>query len=385
MKILFVQPSMQPPGGGNGVAAWMVQGLKDAHDVTLFTWVALDLERINRFWGTSLKPGDVRTLRVPAPVRWLVDTPPLSLSLLRTAIMLRTAKRLGGEYDLAVTANNEADFGTPGVQYVHYPWNSFPRPDVDIHWYHLAPLLKLYYRLCEALSGFSTAAVHRNLTLVNSDWTGRLCQKRYGLSTRTVYPPVTAQFPAVPWAARAPGFVCIGRIAPEKRLERVIEIVAGVRAQVPGVHLHVVGTPDHRKYARDIAARARAAGFTMHENLSRPQLVELIARQRYGIHGMLEEHFGMAPAELMLGGCIVWVPNGGGQVEIVADRRLVYDSVDDAVAKIVRVIRDPAEQAALRAHLAARRERFSAERFMREIRAAVDDVAAQARTASPAR
>ena len=37
------------------------------------------------------------------------------------------------------------------------------------------------------------------------------------------------------------------------------------------------------------------------------------------LHGMREEHFGMAPAEMARAGVIVWVPNGGGQMEIVGD------------------------------------------------------------------
>jgi glycosyltransferase involved in cell wall biosynthesis len=188
-----------------------------------------------------------------------------------------------------------------------------------------------------------------------------------------VYPPVTAEFPDVPWERRAPGFVCIGRISPEKELDRVIDIVSAVRRHVPDVTLHIVGTPDHRAYHRRIAARARAAGFTLHENISRTELVALLTRQRYGIHGMLEEHFGMAPAELVRAGCLVWVPDGGGQVEIVAERRLTYASTADAVAKILRTMRDPRETAALRAHLAARAALFSPERFMREVRAAVLD------------
>jgi hypothetical protein len=113
----------------------------------------------------------------------------------------------------------------------------------------------------------------------------------------------------------------------------------------------------------------------MHQNLSRAALAALVARQRYGIHGMLEEHFGMAPAEMVRAGCLVWVPDGGGQVEIVADPRLTYTSVDDAIAKIVRTLRDPHEEATLRKHLAAQAPRFSAERFMAQVRTAVADAA----------
>jgi glycosyltransferase involved in cell wall biosynthesis len=375
MRILFLQPSFSPPGGGNGVAAWMLQALRDEHEVTAFTWAPLDVEAMNRFWGTSLRTGDVRTLRVPAGVRRLVDAVPLPLALLRSCIMLRIAKRLGPHFDVPVTANNEADFGTVGVQYVHYPWNAFPRPQVDLRWYHVPWLLPPYYRLCQAISGFSTAAVHRNITLVNSDWTGRLSHRRYGITSRTVYPPVTAPASTPTWEQREPGFVCVGRIAPEKALDRVIDVVAGVRQRVPEVTLHIVGTPDDRRYFARIARRAAAAGFHVHRNLPRAGLTDLLAHQRYGIHGMLEEHFGMAPAELVRAGCIVWVPDGGGQVEIVDDPRLVYHSVDDAVARIVAVLRDPHEQATLRKHLAGRAALFSPERFMGEVRAAVEDAA----------
>lgn len=375
MRILFMQPSLSPPGGGNGVAAWMLQALRGEHEVTVLTWWPIDLDRMNRFWGTSLRATDFRALRIPARIRRMVDAWPVPLSMLRTAIMLRTTRQLRPHYDVPVTANNESDFGTIGVQYVHYPWNIFPRPLTDYRWYHLKALLPLYYRLCNDISGFTAAGMHRNITLVNSDWTGRLAYRRYGFVSRTVYPPVTAEFPDVPWPARQPGFVCIGRIAPEKELDRVIDIVTGVRRQVEGVTLHIIGTPDYKKYFRRIAARARDAGFTIHQNLSRAALVDLVSRQRYGIHGMLEEHFGMAPAEMVRAGCIVWVPDGGGQVEIVDDPRLIYGSVDDAIAKIVATLRDPRQEAALRTHLAARGSLFSTERFMREVREAVQDAA----------
>ena len=102
---------------------------------------------------------------------------------------------------------------------------------------------------------------------------------------------------------------------------------------------------------------------------------------RYGIHGMREEHFGMAPAEMVRAGCIVWVPDGGGQVEIVGDARLTYGSIEEGVAKITRTLGDAEEQTRLRQHLAARAPLFSAERFMQQVRAAVAEAAALAQGA----
>jgi glycosyltransferase involved in cell wall biosynthesis len=384
MRILFAQPSLQPPGGGNAVAAWMAQALEAEHEVTLLTWSALDLGAVDRFNGTRLAAGRFRTLRVPGAWRWPVEPVPVPAHLLRTALLLRAARRHAAAHDLVVSANNESDFGRPGVQYVHYPWNVFTPAVQHLRWYHPRALVRLYAALCRAVSRFSPEGMRTNVTLVNSDWTGRVVQRRYGVPTRTVHPPVATGFAAVPWEAREPGFVCIGRIAPEKALDRVLDVVAAVRREVPAVRLHLVGTPEHRAYYGHIARRARAEDVTLHHDLSRADLVALMTRQRYGLHGMPEEHFGMAVAEMVAAGCIVWAPDSGGPVEILGDARLTYGSLEEAVAKILRVLRSPAEQAALRAHLAARVPRFSPERFVREIRAVVAGAATSGASAPAA-
>ena len=56
---------MQPPGGGNGVAAWMLQALSADHDVTVLSWWPVDVAPINRFFGTTLRSGDFATHVVP--------------------------------------------------------------------------------------------------------------------------------------------------------------------------------------------------------------------------------------------------------------------------------------------------------------------------------
>ena len=91
---------------------------------------------------------------------------------------------------------------------------------------------------------------------------------------------------------------------------------------------------------------------------------------------MVGEHFGIAPAELQRAGCITFVPHEGGPVEIVGgDARLVYDSVDDAVAKIGRVLADADLRAAVHADVERRQDRFTETRFMREILEVIDTTA----------
>ncbi len=89
---------------------------------------------------------------------------------------------------------------------------------------------------------------------------------------------------------------------------------------------------------------------------------------------MRKEPFGMAVAELISGGCITFVPNSGGQVEIVGnDERLIYTSREDAVNKILRALREPDYQESLRDHVASRRTLFGSERFVSRIRQVMSD------------
>lgn len=374
-RILLVQPSLQPPGGGNGVAAWMIEALKHEHAVSVLTWHPLDLAPINHYYGTALKPSEFGHAIVPAVTRVGLDLVPVPLSLLKTSLLLRQAKRLRHAFDVVITANNEADFGCRGIQYVHFPWAYQPRPPVDLRWYHCSSAaVDAYYRLCVRVAGFSFERMRHNLTLVNSRWTGAKVRERHGIDSIVLYPPVAGEFLDVPWPHRSDGFVCIGRISPEKELDKIIDILAMVRARGRQVHLHIIGSPDNPRYYEHIRRRARAhaAWISLHDNLSRAELMRLVSQHRYGMHGMSEEHFGMAVAEMVQGGCLPFVPRGGGQTEIIGDEpRLLYETPEDAAAKIMHVLSDTGVQQALRAHLAARRELFSTEVFVHSIRGIV--------------
>jgi glycosyltransferase involved in cell wall biosynthesis len=370
-----VQRGLAPPGGAAGVAAWMVQGLQDDHAVTLLTWDRPDLPGVNRFFGTALRAGALTLRRPPVALRAPVDTLPIASYLLRTALLLRQAKRMATDFDLLVTGDNEADFGPRGVQYVNYPWDLLPRPALERRWYHLPPLVAAYRALCIRIARFSLEQMRQTAMLVNSDYIGGLVRARYGLVPRTLYPPVHGTFPAVAWEAREPAFLCVGRIAPDKELDRVIDILALVRAARPGVRLRIVGTPEGA-YAERVAARVRAEGagwITLESGLSHDALMRRMAGHRYGIHGHRTEHFGLVVAEMVRAGCIVWVPDAGGQVEIVGDPRLRYDTVEGAAASILRTLADPAEEADLRARLAKQARLFSVERFVAGFREVVAD------------
>ena len=52
-RVLIVQRSLSPPGGGNAVAAWMVHALAGVHDVATVTASAWSAAETNAFYGTS--------------------------------------------------------------------------------------------------------------------------------------------------------------------------------------------------------------------------------------------------------------------------------------------------------------------------------------------
>ncbi len=376
-RVLLVQPSMQPPGGGNGVAAWVLQALVSEHRVTVLSWRPVEIEPINRFFGTHLRSSDFDTIVVPHAWRVIPDHLPVPATLVKLSLLMRYTRKVSVGFDVLFGVFNETDYGRKGIQYIHYPTYLRPRPEVDMRWYHQPQAgLNVYYALADRIADFSLARMKQNVSLVNSDWTGGHVDRFLGVKTRTLYPPVADPGPGAPWEERRGGFLSIGRISPEKEYERVMTILSRVRERAPDVTLTIVGTCDRhsRRYRDRLFDLARSLGqwIEFRQNVSRDEMRRLMATHRYGIHGMREEHFGMAPAELARAGCIVWVPAGGGQMEIVGrEPALMYDSEDDAVAKIVRTLEDPAEQQRLRTALTAT-ERFSTANFVRQVRELVD-------------
>ncbi len=195
-------------------------------------------------------------------------------------------------------------------------------------------------------------------------------RERYGIEAPTLYPPVADDFPVISYEEREKGFVCIGRWVPEKRVHTVIEILAQVRQKGHDVHLHVVGGSDDSQYVRTLRAlcRQHREWVFLEGAVFGEKKKALIARHRFGINACENEAFGIATAEMVKAGCLVWVPNGGGQVEIVNHPSLVYKDSEDAVRKIEKVLNSAETQHSLREHLARGAESFSVENFLKGMR-----------------
>jgi glycosyltransferase involved in cell wall biosynthesis len=220
-----------------------------------------------------------------------------------------------------------------------------------------------------------------NLHLTNSFWTREEIAREFAMGSEVVYPPAPGDYTPVDWNERENGFITIGVFEPLKRFDWIIETLAEVHRVEPSVRLHICGSrANWPEYVEKLEAMAREHGpwVKMHINPSNSEMSQLACRQKYGIHAKLDEHFGIAPAQIARAGCIPFVHATGGQVEIVdSDPRLCYSSREEAVAKILEILRNPAAQDELHHTVHRRSERFSSETFISNIQIHVANFIAQ--------
>lgn len=373
MRILIVQRSLSPPGGGNAVAAWMVQALADRHDVGTLTEGRWSVADTNAFYGTSIGEGAVTARVMPLPWRLVSALPDDRLTRLRMCAVLRHARRLASQYDLLITADNYAAFAKPGIQYVHFPARLQPGPA------RFAAIVHPYFWLCDWILGANWMAAAGNVTLANSRWTADGIERLGEVSTPIVlYPPVIDPGGNLPWAERDDTFLCVGRFHGSKRIELAISIVRAVRAQsIPRARLMIVGSPvDAASTARIRRMSAGDAWIEYREDLSRPELNALMGRSRYGIQAMEKEHFGMATAELARAGCLVFAHRSGGTSEVLNDEdALLWSTEEDAVRRITEISGSSSVSTdALRARLRNHAQSFSTESFVKRFRGIVDGI-----------
>src|SRR5262249_35162706 len=123
-------------------------------------------------------------------------------------------------------------------------------------WYGRSPLRQAYLRLCWAINGARADVWQKNLNLANSNWSAKLLKLKFGVESQTLYPPVATDFPKTEYANRHFGFISLGRISAEKRVDAIIEILARVRARGHDVHLHILGGVDDSPYGTRVRALA---------------------------------------------------------------------------------------------------------------------------------
>lgn len=371
-------------GGSEAAVLWTMQALRGDYDLTLISAGPVDLRRLNQYYGTALGWGDFSHRRIPMP-SWLGGSG--KFAALRGRFSQRYVQQVASEFDILIGLYGPIDCGRPCIQRV-VDFSFVEEWRLELHptfrqwkaWFYGPTLIRrAYLKLCNRISPINPASWKRNITVANSAWTAGRLRERFDIASRVLYSPVAIDAPPVPYTSRENGFIYLGRISPEKSAHSAIEILRQVRERGHDIHLHILGGFDRSDYAnrvRRLAEKFREwvflEGWTFRERKA-----QLLAGHRFGINTCANEAFGIAVAEMVQAGCIVFVPNGGGQAEIANHPLLTYQNVPDGVEKICSVLNQEAEQAMLREHLRRGSSRFSAQTFMDGTRQIVAEFAAK--------
>lgn len=360
-------------GGSEAHAVWGLQALRGQYRTCFLTCDDVDLGPLNEFYGTALADGEFTVLPPPLP-RWIRRGH--RLSVLREAVFYRHVAARARELDVLISTHNCLNVGVPAIQYIA---DLYFDDDLSLQYLHrsappIGLLQKVYHTCVGAVFGTPrTDLMARDMILVNSRWTGQIITRKFGVPVQVLYPPVAACPVPVSLEGRENGFVCLGRLVPEKKIEQMVAIVGQLRQRGHDVHLHIAGGLDGSPYCQRLQDLCRGLDWVRLEGLlSGVRKWEMLARHRYGLHACPGEAFGIVVAEMMVAGCVVFVPAGGGPDELVNMAELSYRDEAEAMHKIARVLNDPAELKRLHIYMLERGRQFRAERFMAELRGYVE-------------
>ena len=355
--------------GPDTVAVWLLNALKKDNKVTLITADTPDFEKLNSFFSCNLD-NSIEVIVIPIP-KLLNKTP--RARLLKQHLLMRYCKKNKNKFDVFISAYGEMDFGKKGIQYVHFPEIiTEAKMVLTKRFYKNSMLRNLYQKVAWCISGYTVNNVKENVTLANSDWTKKVVDDLYGIHSSVLYPPVLDDFDKKGWHEKDNGFVYIGRMSPDKRPWELIQIIKAVRQEGLDVHIHLLGNVGlDLEYVKKIEEEAKNnPSWVFYEGkVSRKRLIEVVSSHKYGISGKKFEHFGIAVAEIVKAGNIMFINNDGGQVDIVGrDQNLIYNSDEEAVSKIARMIRDEGLQKETLGRLEELSMKFSVENFIGQTR-----------------
>ncbi|HEX8967067.1 MAG TPA: glycosyltransferase family 4 protein [Chloroflexota bacterium] len=206
--------------------------------------------------------------------------------------------------------------------------------------------------------GLDWLAVRRTaLLLANSRYTGVRLRQRYGREPDAiVYPGVDLNlFRPGPAVADPPYAITVGRLAPEKGLDRLVDLWR----DVPDLPLHVVGSGP-AEVLRNWRAHA-PHGVYFRGHLTGPDLAEAYRGAGVAVFAGYGEEFGLAPLEAMACGVPVVAWRDGGLQETVVDGEtgfLVSDSVTFR-QRVRLLLHDAGRRAAFGEAARRRAEQFS--------------------------
>lgn len=365
-------------GGGEAVAMNTLEALQNEFEVCLITDKRPDINHLNSYYNTNVNEEiiDIRTpdyltvgsISVMELMRKYFQA---KLGILRgfpVEVANKVAERNLPPTDLLVNTTSEMNSNLPSIEYIHYPlFNQWNNPNMS------PPESRLIKIINDITLSFANLDSIRDDThfVTNSQWTENIIHDTYQTEATVVYPPVDVQQFTTEELRRKKesGFLIIGRLAPGKNIPQGIDIFKSIIDNGYDTHLHVIGSESNEEYAEHIRSLCDTVPQITYEGeVSRSRYSQLIQGHRYGIHTKSEEQFGITLAEMIAGGVIPFIPDGGGQREIIENEStLLWNSPAECIENIESVLNDPQREQNVIDSLPDIKQRFGKQRFQNNI------------------
>lgn len=248
-------------------------------------------------------------------------------------IFNRILPRLAREYGLVIDSGNSQLYLPAAdnlVSYVHFPreyrvFSEMP----SIHLPHL-PFARWSGR---KISNRLLRAVYRRMmtkpaykVVCNSEFTRDCFLKMYpsteGLP-EVIYPPVRTKLFSSNNVERENAVISVGRFAEDKGQLEILKLAE----ILPQAHFHLVGFAQKHDYVNRCQAFMEEHGLKnvdLHVNAGFSEMVSILQRGKYFLHGLIDEPFGLSAVQAIAAGCIPIVHDSGGQRETVPADFLRY-------------------------------------------------------------
>jgi glycosyltransferase involved in cell wall biosynthesis len=167
-----------------------------------------------------------------------------------------------------------------------------------------------------------------------------------------------------PGGARAenPFVVAVGRLVPVKRFHLLIDVLTRLKADHPGLEVHIVGEGYERPALEErIAAAGAQDWLRLRGRVSDDELIDLYRRAWVLASTSAREGWGMTVTEAAACGTPSVVTDIAGHADAVAagESGLLAGTMDDLLAGLDLVLRDPVERARLSSGALTQAGRFT--------------------------
>lgn len=288
-------------------------------------------------------------------------------------------RRLGPKYDVCISCANVVDFGRLGVYFIYmltldeafkeHFWRENTSLARRIRLWCVCARDAVVKAMCGVRSIARIVRDRREVVLPNSDFVRHCIDEYYGSRVHDAfYPPTVFEPSHIERVAceNCNDIACIGRLAPEKRISALIDIVRKARER-SGIdfRLRFAGNCPDDDNGRKIKSLAEKYGWVKLEgSLFGVEKESFLSSCNFAIHGCKVEAFGISITEYLKAGLVPIVPKEGGSSEVVGFDELEYDNDDDAVDMLIKLATDKSFYDECLNHCILRGKEFSAGAYM---------------------